>query len=82
MLFQNQADVKKLKGKLYQMKQQFSKMSQYKEVLKMQPGMQFGELALLKDEPRAATVIARKDTHFLTIAKEDYSALLKKIEFR
>jgi glucose-1-phosphate thymidylyltransferase len=39
-------------------------------------GNQFGELALIEDKPRAATVFTTKDTHFLTIQKEDFTALL------
>ena len=33
----------------------------------MSNGQSFGELALIKDEPRAATVKTTQDTHFFII---------------
>jgi CRP-like cAMP-binding protein len=54
----------------------------YDEVIRLGNGSQFGELALIEDKPRAATVITTKDTHFLTIQKEDFAALLRKAEKR
>lgn len=52
------------------------------EIIKFSNGTQFGELALINNEPRAATVIACSDTHFFTIQKEDFDQLLMKIEKR
>jgi CRP-like cAMP-binding protein len=34
------------------------------------PGAFFGELALLRDEPRAATVVASEPVELLTLSKE------------
>lgn len=38
--------------------------------------MYFGELALLRGEPRAATVAALTDTSVLMLAREDFNTLL------
>jgi CRP-like cAMP-binding protein len=45
-------------------------------------GKAFGELALINNRPRAATIKCLTDCHFATIKKEDYDALLKKIEIK
>jgi CRP-like cAMP-binding protein len=40
------------------------------------PGGTFGELALIKDQPRLATIHCIKDTHFATLCKSDYLRVL------
>jgi CRP-like cAMP-binding protein len=54
----------------------------FTEVIRFSNGQQFGELALIKDVPRAATIITTKDTHFCSIMKDDYKHLLYKLEKR
>ena len=46
------------------------------EVMRLGPTMYFGELALLRGEPRAATVVALTDTSVLMLAREDFNILL------
>lgn len=46
------------------------------EVLRLGPTMYFGELALLRGEPRAATVAALSDTSLLMLARQDFNQLL------
>ncbi|KAL3161002.1 cGMP-dependent protein kinase [Trebouxia sp. C0009 RCD-2024] len=46
------------------------------EVMRLGPTMYFGELALLRGEPRAATVAALTDTSVLMLAREDFNILL------
>ena len=46
------------------------------EVMRLGPTMYFGELALLRGEPRAATVVAFTDTSVLMLAREDFNILL------
>lgn len=46
------------------------------EVLLLGPTMYFGELALLRGEPRAATVAALSDTSLLMLARQDFNQLL------
>lgn len=46
------------------------------EVLRLSPTMYFGELALLRGEPRAATVAALTDTSLLMLARQDFNQLL------
>jgi CRP-like cAMP-binding protein len=43
----------------------------------MGPGQHFGELALLGDRHRTATVRALKDTSVLSIARQDFAALVE-----
>lgn len=41
-------------------------------------GEDFGQLALLNDAPRAATIILREDNcHFLRVDKQDFIRILK-----
>lgn len=45
-------------------------------------GMAFGELALIKDQPRAASIQCEVDTHFAVLSKDDYLNIIGKIESR
>ena len=40
----------------------------------------FGELALIKNQLRAATIQCLEDCHFAVIQKDDYEKVLQKIE--
>jgi cAMP-dependent protein kinase regulator len=44
--------------------------------MQYQAGDYFGELALLKNEPRAASIIARTDLKLATIDRESFKRLL------
>jgi cAMP-dependent protein kinase regulator len=50
------------------------------EVFAYQPGGYFGELALIKNEPRAANVIAKTDCNLLTLERKSFKRLLGPIE--
>lgn len=41
------------------------------------PGQYFGEMSLIEDAPRSATIIAHKDCSLLFIGKEDFRRLLE-----
>jgi len=45
-------------------------------VMKYQPGDYFGELALLKDEPRAANVFAKSDCKCISLDRKSFKRLL------
>jgi|UniRef100_A0A7V6DQW0 CRP/FNR family cyclic AMP-dependent transcriptional regulator len=45
--------------------------------LKADEGVCFGEMALLENEPRSATVTAATDCHLLEIAREDFLTLIQ-----
>jgi CRP-like cAMP-binding protein len=47
------------------------------EVARLGDGDQFGELALLHDAPRGATVTAATDCLFLTLTREQFRLLLE-----
>ena len=51
-------------------------------VARLHSGMSFGELALIKDQPRAASIICDTDCHFAVLSKEDYMSIIGKIEAR
>lgn len=46
------------------------------DVASLGPGAHFGEMALLNQKPRSATVIAEKPTTLLKLAREDFHALM------
>ena len=50
------------------------------EVAQLTEGQSFGELALLNNAPRAATIFCLSDCYFATLDKEDYVRVLKKVD--
>jgi len=50
------------------------------EVTVLQKGQSFGELALISNKPRAATVKCLSDSHFLVLHKQDYQRVLGRLE--
>ena len=50
------------------------------EVVTLTTGQSFGELALLNDANRAATITCKKDCYFATIGRDEYEKVLKRIE--
>ena len=50
------------------------------EVAVLRNGKGFGELALIKNKPRAATIKCLEECHVAVMSKADYEKVLKKIE--
>ncbi|CAG9331925.1 unnamed protein product [Blepharisma stoltei] len=50
--------------------------TQLMQVSTLEAGCSFGELALLKSQPRAATIICDTNTHFAILEKHDYLRIL------
>ena len=48
-------------------------------ITELKTGASFGELALINDDPRAATVVCKTNCHFAYLEKADYQAMLKQI---
>eukprot|EP00347_Sterkiella_histriomuscorum_P024025 403332565 len=50
------------------------------EVVQLNTGKSFGELALIKNKPRAATIKCAEDCHLAIMSKADYDKVLSRIE--
>lgn len=48
------------------------------EIAQLNSGQSFGELSLLKNQPRTATVVCMQSCYFMTLSKENYLRLLGK----
>ena len=51
-----------------------------REVAILHSGKSFGELGLIRNKPRAATIKCIEDSHFATLDKYDYEISIAKIE--
>ena len=58
------------------------KVEWFVNVLDLDEGKAFGELALLNDGPRAATVKTTRDSNFAILDKRDFKKILERIENR
>lgn len=56
--------------------------TQFRPVSVLTDGAAFGELALIKDQPRSASILCEADTHFAILSKEDYMNIIGKLEAR
>ncbi|CDW81071.1 UNKNOWN [Stylonychia lemnae] len=54
----------------------------FSEFTQLKAGKSFGELALIKNKPRAATIKCTEDCHFAVMSKTDYEKVLQKIELK
>ena len=50
------------------------------KVNQLKAGMAFGELALINDAPRLATIVCETDCSFAVLNKTDYKAILMEAE--
>lgn len=46
----------------------------------LKQGQSFGELALIKDQPRAASILCREDCDFMVLNKENYDNIIGDVE--
>jgi CRP-like cAMP-binding protein len=60
----------------------FDGETEMKQVTTLTDGAGFGELALIKDQPRSASILCEHDTHFAILSKEDYMSIIGKVEAR
>jgi CRP-like cAMP-binding protein len=51
-------------------------------VAQLGSGVSFGELALIKDQPRAASILCATDCHMAVLLKEDYMKIIGRAEAR
>ncbi|EGR32337.1 cyclic nucleotide-binding domain protein [Ichthyophthirius multifiliis] len=57
-------------------------VEQLKQVAIMPTGSSFGELALISNQPRLATIICEEDCDFLVLKKKDFNRIMKNIELK
>lgn len=57
----------------------FSQFEWFVDIKTMGEGEAFGELALVKNDPRAATIKCDSDCYFGVIHKQDYDRFLKRV---
>jgi CRP-like cAMP-binding protein len=50
------------------------------EVNVMKAGQSFGELALITEQPRNATVYCKTECHFLVLDKDDYTQIIGRFD--
>lgn len=62
--------------------QKYQDFQWFVEVKKLAEGGSFGELALLNDKPRAATIQCLTNCEFAVINRQDYQNILERIENR
>jgi CRP-like cAMP-binding protein len=58
------------------------KLDWFKEVVSLGTGESFGELALINEAPRAATITCHKECYFAVIGRAEYQRVLKKIQWK
>lgn len=51
----------------------------FREVMEYSAGESFGELALVMNQPRAATILCKEDTHFAVLERVDFSRIIGKV---
>ena len=87
MTYKEQIQLKHLSALLDQteseielMHQKLSKTPKQNKIVKIGVGSSFGELALIDDKPRAATIVCLQPSHLMTIQKEEYKELLERVD--
>lgn len=49
-----------------------------KDIVDLHPGVHFGEMALVDQSPRSATIVAKEDTRLLVIERKNFYRLIRK----
>lgn len=62
--------------------EEYEQMAWFIDVVKMPSGKNFGELALINDAPRAATVQCVTNCFFATLGRSDYEKILRRKEVK
>ena len=58
----------------------FENYEWFVEVVRLNEGKTFGELALIKNDPRAANIFSLTECYFATLNKTEYEKVLKRSE--
>jgi hypothetical protein len=62
--------------------EEYQQMTWFLDVVKLCSGKSFGELALINDAPRAATIQCVTNCFFATLGRKDYQKILRRKEVR
>jgi CRP-like cAMP-binding protein len=52
----------------------------HKYIVTLKSGQMFGELGIMMNKPRAASIVAKTNTHFAVIPSSDYKLILEEQE--
>lgn len=61
---------------------EYSQIDWMGEINQLSTGATFGELALINNEPRKATIQCLSNCYFAVLEKKDYNGMLRKFELR
>jgi hypothetical protein len=56
------------------------KISTFSEFIALDDGKSFGEMALMNNKPRGATILCKENTHFAVMDRVDFQDTLMKLE--
>ena len=62
--------------------EEYDQMTWFLDVVKLCSGKSFGELALINDAPRAATIQCLTNCFFATLGRKDYQKILRRKEVK
>jgi CRP-like cAMP-binding protein len=71
-----------LKGSVAVMIPDWKNLGELKEIAALKAGMSFGEMALLLDAPRNATIKCKEDCDFAVVHRKEFNEVLAKAELR
>ncbi|CDW88479.1 cyclic nucleotide-binding domain containing protein [Stylonychia lemnae] len=75
-------DIKQKAQIIEDIEEELQNIKEHQELMKLQSGQSFGELALITNKPRQANIMCLNDCHFAVMNKQDYERVLQKMEMK